>query len=705
MGDANELRNRIAFLRSARLDGMTVGELQARLRELGQLESEMARMGPQSIAEAPRQAVTETASQEAPVPVAVPEASLKKDAGLAAAKEKKPKMTETEVGRYVMTVLAAALCLLAFAVFILSFWAAMPDMLKFLIAAGLGTGLWALGDVFSRKGRMLAFWLGIAGLGAGLAFIDVMAGTFAWYLYGPGIAGFLAAAWVLANFYLAQSGHHGMFHVIGYIGGFIALSMGKGMLFQDTASVLLLSGLAFAVSLPGLFGWVREKKQWLLILNIVFDLAACLVLSAPSYDHGTGIADTLPVQGWYALCLAGLALYLNRHVKDVPSWNRMGFAPRAVLALASAICAGFLDSCLGLPDGYGFLAVSCAALVFAIGSGAGYLLGVALPVYGFLASSSGTLTWTETVKEGFTGTYYLSCRALFPALCALGMCGLYRCVKHKPDKLGAILFYLAALLAVMDPPYGAIKPAYGLSMACLLTGLCLWLYQCQMFEGLWLCRPLERLGACMVPGLLLVCPADMGTLPGAVAAAIVTLGLQGYWVFYLKDNATEYGSTAAKVLWYIFRFLAYGAVLASCIFADDFTKGVVTVSLTVTLAFHISRMVLTEDKLEPVVSCLLANWHLIAVSAIWDLDSAVLVGVLNIAVSAVFIVIGFLWQKKGARKAGLGCAVAFALKLGLIDAAGGTTLGVAGGLLLAGAICFGVSILYNRLGKAYEEKD
>ena len=107
----------------------------------------------------------------------------------------------------------------------------------------------------------------------------------------------------------------------------------------------------------------------------------------------------------------------------------------------------------------------------------------------------------------------------------------------------------------------------------------------------------------------------------------------------------------------------------------------------------------TTYKVHGVLACLAANWCLWLSAFLWAPEARASVSAAGILLSAGFVAAGFYLGRRSVRQAGLYCALLYALKLGLFDMSFSGGLGMAAGFLVSGAGCFGISLLYNKLGK------
>ena len=136
-------------------------------------------------------------------------------------------------------------------------------------------------------------------------------------------------------------------------------------------------------------------------------------------------------------------------------------------------------------------------------------------------------------------------------------------------------------------------------------------------------------------------------------------------------------------------------------------KVIITGYAVFTAAWHIWNLVKPGRKRwAPVISCLLSNWHMWALFSIWDdMDHAILISLLGLVLAVGFIWLGFKLEVTSARHMGLACAILYSIKLALFDVGLFDTIGSVGGLLLAGLICFGISLVYNKQGGASSKND
>lgn len=596
-----------------------------------------------------------------------------------APKERK-RLSERNIGRKVMTTLAAALCLLALTVFIASFWFFLPDPLKFLLFLGLGIGFEFLGVFMSnRSEEMRSFWTGIAGLGAGVTFIDIAAGTLFWYLYGIGLAGLLILFWVMANFFLGRKQESRVFYTIAYIGGLLTLVLGAWIAEVSFGSEIV-AGLALAIAVLGLLEfYMFNRTQFLLVASMVYCvLSSLIVLSIPDS----------PAVVIYAV-LASTACLFN--VRYLTVGEKQFGVKQSVLTVYGF--SMFLRYCAlqpAIPLELGIVLALVAIMVARYKAKQGYLLGMVIP-WSLLLSQLSAAVFSIAGEEG--------CSAMIPAAASLAVCILYYRLDDIYDKVAAWTLYGLSLIFLLGVPKEAQPLYYVIAWGLLMSGLATYTWFNNRYEA-YTHEPLERVAVCAIPGVSLFCFVSLGYVPVILPLAGITLGLQLYWFLYARYIG-EANLGAAFNVWNGLRVVTYSATLTVAALAKGNSVWILTASLLLTLAFNIYRAIVLDDKRQSFAACLMANAHMLIIVSAWGISIQQMpISIFGLLISAGFIVFGFMLYRNGARQAGLGCSVLYALKIGLLDIQSGG-VGVAGGLLLAGVICFGISFAYNKLDARY----
>lgn len=676
-------------LANAKLGDMTLGEANAKLQELQDVEAKIRQTEYNS-----RFAHQATAKQ------------IQSTVGDMDAKtQKQPRVSEINIGRYIMTILAALLCLGAFGVFITMLWGNIPEVGKFVLFLALGIGLEALGAWRANKQSMRPFWLGVAGVGAGISFIDLTFGSLVWGIGNIILIGVFVLAWFLANMALGRKQEAGLYYIIAFAGGLEAVGLASSTMVADCFGEIVLCILTAAIAISGAFEFKRSKKQYILICELLFCFAISSVMNDLQIPVNNaveiGIIPRTPyipvVLPWFCCVLGALSLYLTRFLDISAGKLKTLLKSAAIFVLSFSVCEAARYAAGGSIESLGLVLALGIILACGIKTREGYALGIVWSAMEILSALSANITEAIVVRDMIA-----TCEALLPCIAFMGLVLLPKILNRWDNRLAVVV---AGVFA-----FGTCGLTYGvewtglfvLSWTFLVVGVAMYAYRAAK-ENIWFKKPLDILALLTIPGLLVAMLKSFKfvPIPGALASAIVIVGMYVYWFVYLQHQEN---TGAEKVFWYIIRIIAYLALLANMIFADTPDKIVITAAMMVTLGFNLYRAVIGRTGVQSVAACLLANWNLFWLVRIWNVnDYGILISLIGILIAAGFIAFGFVFKLKSSRQVGLGCAVLYAIKLGLFDIGSSSAIGAAGGLLIAGLLCFGISLAYHRLGLRYSE--
>lgn len=642
-------------LANKKVDGMTVRELMDAVSELRAMDQRAAFLENQR-----RQEMSRRIQAYRPLPKNI---RKPKDPG-----------RELAVGKYVLTVMAAVLCLGALCVFLAGFWSAMPGILQFALAACLGAGMWAAGIRMSDR-TMRPFWLGIAGLGTGVCYVVILAGSFVWYLYGITGAAVLAVGWMLASAACCVKARAAVFNLIAYAGGLMSLALAGWMLDEGPYSGAFAAILATASAGACFAGYARLRRRMLLYAHMAYCMATCGMLSG--YDGA-------------APCLAGLMLlgsctWLLRCL----GWekHRNGILSNIVHAAVLAVYIGRFAA------GYGLLAIAaCVAILIAcnIGAAPGYAVGTVWPVMSMLSALS-------------DGWLQVDCAV--PVAAAVILCCLWIRMDSFERRLAARAAYLYAAASVVMPGHDYWPWMDVLMAAVLLGGLGIW-YRCSADRDIWDDRDLEILIAVFLPGFLLASAAGTGPVWERLPMMACVLLMQGW---RMKTDGRFDGMTArTRAAWHVLYATAYLALSWAVSYSvlnrggHPVLENIVTASVLVLATAFLAWLAVRNGRpWQSAAACASSQWHMWAAAGMFGFAShTILLDVAGMALAAGCVALGFAFHRKPLRQCGLACAILYGVKLGLLDVAFAGS-GSALGLLVAGGLSFGMSAAYNGLGRKY----
>lgn len=602
-------------------------------------------------------------------------------------------LSEAAIGKYAFTVLASVLILGAAAVFLALLWPAMPDAAKYLVLLATGGGLEVSGAYRARNRAMRPFWLGVSALGSGILFLDVAVGGTLFGLYGTVLSGALVFCWCGLAFALgrraAPMAGAWVYDLTAYAGACMSAVLAGAAYGPDGLSTWISAVLAGCVGLAGYMNYRRSGRAWRCWAMAVYSQAAAAALYFFQYGHGDNPTAALCAG---ALCAAGL-LALSRKCMDG------NFFPQ-LLAYTAQACAlsQYLAEWAGDGAGHAFSLLAMAAIL--IGANGWYPMGIAAPA--FIACGYVMSAMAGPLPAAWSPWPYL----IGPAL-GLAAMGLALSKGQKRWRAAGAAFWLANAWAALHISGITALPAAVLVII-LLCGVAAYGGTCG-YRNCWFDEPWDKLLLHALPGVFLEPLVAAGVLPRPVPALAALAGL------YLYFNNEMMGKEPDIRLEYVWRgaraaafsgMAAYAVPLASLIYDPGGLPDMLTVTLGMAMAlgFNVYLLALSRDGKAGIWACLLANLELYWLFSMWGLGRGTVLSVLGILLAAACLYGGFRFRLKRLRLGGLAGAFAWSLKLGLADAANGTAAGAAGGLLIAGLVCLGMSLAYNRLGRMLEQE-
>ena len=652
-------------------------------------------------------------------------------------KTQQSRLSERNLGKYLLGVLAAVLVLLAAGVLIAAVWPVIPDGLKFLalLACGVGLQLVGMRFVLRSENRRNGFWLSVTGLGAGVSLLAVAAGYLAWGLYSMAVAGLLAAVWFGCNLLAAGILDSPVFYVIAYIGAALAVELSVSLtvagrrpdLAPSLAPIRLADQIPVAV-MPvlilalGGFAAFRHPRRCLRVLNYLAALFFLGVLSvfaaelalferiyAPGSEPGWAVASAILAIFTYLLCVSPDALDLRR---EKPGPDLLRALPVVIAGFVGmvALYAGVNSVVIHYMDGGPVTAVTGAA--FSLAAAVAFaarrrqadclLLGLTAPM---------TLLYA-LVSDGL-----FDAPSLLPALLCVLLFAMNRARPGASSRLSLWLaLSLSGLMIVSQSEYGAETEALGYVLrflaACFayLTVLCL-TYAGGLKRG---GNPVTSLGCAVLIGLTAAKGAHMAMvcfLPdagsGAVYPVLVASALLFHrWYVQARTRSESGPAELARVLWSVCAGI-FTVYLHICVMlTSGLERGVCVVILIAMAGSAVAWASASGSAAYAVLSVLFANETLAFAANVNDVYGLAL-SVLGMCLCAGFIWLGFFRDLRTIRRLGLAGIILYVLKIALLDiqSANGDVVSTALGLLFAGLVCFGVSFVYNRLDKKYGGKD
>ena len=261
--------------------------------------------------------------------------------------QRKSRITEENIGKYFISVLAAVLILLAVGLIAGSFWDYIPNVLKLIVLFAAGAACEVIGwQKIVKEGKKYGFWLGVAGLGAEIVFVSIILGSVLWGLYSELFVLSGLVVWFSRHILLSTKADSNVFYVITYFGGILATALTFANRESNSGSeftVIAVTALLYAIGVAGTW---KSKNPILPVLNCLFlwdiFLQTRYVVTIP-YSFGCHVHELTAAYIPYGLvifqiCLSGLLIIgapkaLNKNWKI----SRIG---TIVLGLLSSIRSG-----------------------------------------------------------------------------------------------------------------------------------------------------------------------------------------------------------------------------------------------------------------------------------------------------------------------------------------------------------------------------
>lgn len=633
---------------------------------------------------------------------------------------KKPakEFDERMLGKYLVGVLACVLVLLAVGVLAASVWNEIPDVAKFGLILLAGVAMQSAGIFFlAKSGVGNGFWMSMAGLGSSVAFLDLVAGCVGWNLYPDWIAGIFGILWFAIQFFFAAKFSSVVFYSVTYIGGVITVWLAAPFEAYAARDVMPMAFIICIMLAIGTAGNKIRPKRYLLYMNAAFAALCAFRI------HMAGYALAFPVV--FSILLAFLALWQACGIFDEKqhAWNAcMAFLGSLQLAVYCSDFEQFLSDGANGPSVFvGILypsalasagqgqfpaadavsaAVCIALLLLAVCFSGGRRYAVLLGSSPVLILAAGELS------DIFIGN---EAAVLCAAACLLALQGKIR-KNMETGRIALWLWIAAAGSAAWDMPGsiyvdGMISPG---AFSLLVPPLFLAAAGFAVFRAIQLCDEgfwpdVELLLSMCVMGLgaALLCNLFAGNLFGMAVFAICLLYHR--WKFLREQKFLS----AVLILWTVLSALVCACVHFEMVFfPSNLDKAAGSMILILFSCSSVCAAVWSGSLIRTVFSVLFANWTLFFVGNAAAGIEGLAISVLGLVLSAGFIALGFRRRSKGMRLFGLGFMILYVLKISLFDvAASGSIFGTAGGLLLGGAVCFGVSFAYNRIDRAWAEND
>ena len=618
-------------------------------------------------------------------------------------------LSESGVGKYILSLLASLLILLGCCVLILMGWNYMTALVKAAVIA-LGGALFVGAGLLLSKRLPRPFSDSLVACGLGILYADVVALYQAWALVPLWAVLLLILAWDAACILLGKRGRTRLFFYVLCLGNFVTAALACQLISDSPLSVISLLFVG-ATQAGAVLAFRRLYGKFDPVLALTAGATAIyLNLTHFAYIHHFFSGYAFAPGGWIILCLI-LCAALSGLVLWTAGWT---------LELKSAAGGRAAYLCLTIP-----VLLTMALPADALGHYAAAWAGLPalerhLPLLLVTAGAAGLLGKTRFRREGYcifapvllfaaegVGSYY-GFDALGAGLAALGTVAVYARKKTRVTETVCAAAYgvcLCLLWSLWRP--AAYFPAAAAALAVPLALMYQW-RSCGSKRQSW--------------GILLCGYAGALVLLRGVA-------MQGMdRMFSLMLLALLGVLLAALPIWLKAPYRRYGA-LALHERIQGFAFDGVLLAYTWTLAWAgpAERAVAVALLFLQGVNLLYAayfrwetggqfGWGLAAAGALTLnlIQSArltpagawpIFLSLLCIALAACYIILGFFRKSKPLRIFGLVLAIGSVLKMVTIDVVGSPSFFRVAALMAGGLLCFGISFVYNWVEQRQNKKE
>lgn len=695
--DFQQLEDRVSQLEKLPLnsDQLTLGDVTSLVRQMNALKSDLSTLS------SPKQS---PARPPAPQQNWNPNYRDFKTAKslIADRLQRKSRITEENIGKYFISVLAAILVLLAVGLIAGSFWEYMPDVLKLIVLLAAGATCELVGwKKISKEGKKNGFWAGVTGLGAAIVFVSIVFGSLFWQLYPSLVVISGLILWFAGHLFLSTKANSNVFYAITYFGGFLATALtfaNRGSNSSGELTVITVTALFYAVGAAGTW---KSKNPMLPVLNCLFlwgiFLQTRYVVTIP-YSFDGHVQELTAAYIPYSLvifqlCLSGLLIIGAPKVLS-KNWkiSRIG---TIVLSLLSSIMV--IAACSDMAHFFHIdlwmelvaLFIICAAGVLHFKDRCEYLLGAAPIIALILSQLSGD---------------YLYYAPILPSLVTLICLCIPAVRRQKILKISAVVLYAVAFLGMGEWNGGvALWAGVILLMAVPIVNYALiWLLN----DGLY--PAYELLAGSILPALALYPLIDNYDLSNMIGIACLT----GFVLYnrtvipYRRFTTSQEEFRVEHAALVIVSIISCLAVYANGIFPVDPIDLTLVPLVLLTYSFlAVRRAIRLPGKLPSIFSSIFCHLNISCVVSMWKTGNEnLIITCFGFLLAALFIAIGFWKKQKSIRICGLVFLIGYVLKVALLDASqSGDVATRILGLLVGGVVCFVVSFSYNKLNKLYGE--
>lgn len=639
-------------------------------------------------------------------------------------KSSSKEIKETIVGKYFIGALAALLVFIAAISLIGLVWDELTPFSKLLLISTTGTLLTVFGFwlIRSKKNSVNAI---ILGTGSGLLFISILSADMAFNLISHNIAILLCCIWSI--FFILSSRFINVFFttIIAYIGSYIALSFGLTLLSSDS-ELLILTLFASVISAVMIYNAFKNKVNHQLIASLLLSLLSFSTITLRTIIDGILLSDQI-LKYCFTQTIVIIIIYILMNVlyrivdRKKYSWT----------------------------IGVALITATLTALYF-INLYSNYIVGLefeAICIFFFIVNFVQIIINHLILKETYKRTtlfyvFVLVCTSvlinitLFDVLTGVIIVAFLLMIIDSVTKQNdyvavtsfVILFDVASLFTSNEIVLS--NAVYGVIQIALIASIIYKNYKIKNYEHINLLKiagvatvlinsffiPKHFIGSIMIDNqsLDLTIIRTIGYIIAVVSFALLfKINYFHDWDREaMNDNGLSHGIHISKNMRTLFLFsstvlyfIGLNGISDSSIWYQQLIFTLSTIIMAFIQTYYIIQNSNETNQLSEIwigIKYLVLSWTIF--------DSFFSLGINSVAYSIIGLIIailsisfGFRFQFKSLRLYGLILTIIMVIKFILIDLSEENSITRVISLIIGGLICFGISVIYNKLNTKIED--
>ncbi|RCX13872.1 putative membrane protein DUF2157 [Anaerobacterium chartisolvens] len=626
---------------------------------------------------------------------------------------------EALVGKYLIGALAALLIFIGAISFIGLIWNTITPLIKLLIISLAGIILTAVGFwlIRTKKNAITSI---ILGTGAGLVFIAILSANLAFHLIGNNVSILLAGIW--AVFFILSSRYTNMFFttVIAYIGSYIALLLGLGLM-QGDMELLVMIIFATGISSVMIYKTFNSNRTELIVSILLSILNYASILIRCYFDGLFGARQLLESCFGQSVVIIILYVLMNMFYNIIGKKDAFP-AYIGISAVTTILTILFIAN---LNDNY--LHTSAAVC---------YILFFIINLIQFVLNN----VFYKTIEKWLTRYYavILAITAmlinieLFKVPTGIIIAALLLAVSGKVFKLErqllltALIILLDSLFLIFSHSGNLICSVYGIIQLGLMVYV---LRECVSL------RKYSHITVLKIIGIAVILMNSFGIPSNIVnfinvpylskytdnaagylisVAAVIALLKIGYFKNWKSEQFKFFGANDTieddknmQTLVYLFSTALYFYGLQGIAFADSVVLQLIFVLAATAITLIQSRTILSGNLRNKtlmgiwiIIKYLILTWTILwSFSDLNGISAAYSLAGLIVAI--VSILVGFKLGNKSIRQYGLVLTIVMVAKFIFVDLIEENSITRVIALIAGGGLCFLISLIYNKLSRSY----